>query len=103
MTYNNHLEVTVQRLKPSRDIQPVSEFRANAAKFIDQVRATKEPVIITQHGRGAAVLVDIDSYEELVESVGLMRDLLESAEESRQGRTYAHADVKAELRAMFPR
>ena len=65
-------------LKPSRDIQPVTEFRANAAQFIEQVQATGEPVILTQHGRSAAVLLDVESYEgmlderalEAVESIG---------------------------------
>ena len=52
----------MQRLQPSRDIQPVSEFRANAAKFIEQVRETKKPLVISQHGRGAAVLVDYDVF-----------------------------------------
>jgi len=34
-------------MKPSRDIQPVTEFRANAAQIIEQVQATGEPVILT--------------------------------------------------------
>ena len=51
------------RLKPSRDVQPVTEFRANAAQFIEQVRTTGEPVILTQHGQSAAVLIDVAGYE----------------------------------------
>ena len=30
------------KLKPSRDIQPVTEFRANAAQFIEQVQETPD-------------------------------------------------------------
>ena len=93
----------MQRLKPTRDIQPVSEFRANAAKFIDQVRETKQPVIITQHGRGAAVLVDIDSYQDLTDSLALLRDLLDSSEASRRGELVLHEDVMQEMRALLRR
>jgi len=51
------------KLKPSLDIQPVTEFRANAAQFIEQVLKTGEPLLLTQHGRSAAVLLDVESYE----------------------------------------
>ena len=58
-------------LKPSRDIQPVTEFRAKAAQFIEQVQATGEPVILTQHGRSAAVLLDVESYEGVLDELAL--------------------------------
>ena len=58
-------------LKPSRDIQPVTEFRAKAAQFIEQVQATGEPVILTQHGRSAAVLLDVESYEGMLDERAL--------------------------------
>jgi antitoxin YefM len=101
MAYITSREVPVQRLKPTRDIQPVSEFRANAAKFIEQVRATKEPVILTQHGRGAAVLVDIESYEQLLDELELRRAIERSDVSIREGRGIPHEDVMKELRARF--
>lgn len=101
VAYITSLEAHVQRLKPTRDIQPVSEFRANAAKFIEQVRATKEPVILTQHGRGAAVLVDIESYEDLVEELTIRRGIEQSIADERAGRVISHEDLMKELRARF--
>jgi prevent-host-death family protein len=38
------------------DIRPLSEFRANASACIQHVNATKRPLVITQHGRGAVVV-----------------------------------------------
>jgi prevent-host-death family protein len=49
----------MRRLKPSRDVQPVTEFRAHAAEFIEQVRNTGEPVILTQHRQSAAALISV--------------------------------------------
>lgn len=92
---------SVQRLKPTRDIQPVSEFRANAAKFIDQVRETKQPVIITQHGRGAAVLVDIESFEELVDELRVLRSLDRSQADEAAGRVMSHEAVMQDVRARY--
>jgi prevent-host-death family protein len=61
--------------KLSRDIQPLSEFRANTAKFLRQVQETGRPLVLTQHGRGAAVLLDIAEYEKLVERSELAEDI----------------------------
>jgi len=36
------------------------EFKASCLKIMDQVRATREPVIITKRGRPVAKLVPID-------------------------------------------
>ena len=47
----------------TRDIRPLSEFRANAAAFVQQVRRTRLPLILTQHGKSAAVLLDVEEYE----------------------------------------
>ena len=100
-SYNTASETAVQRLKPTRAIQPVSELRANAAKFIEQVRETKEPIVLTQHGRGAAVLVDIDSYEDLVEELTIRRGIERSLADEKAGRVVASEDLMAELRARY--
>ena len=46
-------------------IIPISEFQIRAKKWVDQVRDTDLPVIITQRGKPAAVLVSCDDYEGL--------------------------------------
>ena len=56
----------VPRVCPSQDVRPVTEFRAHASAFLDQVRATRRAMILTQHGRSAAVLLDVSVYEELL-------------------------------------
>lgn len=87
------------RLKPSRDIQPVTEFRAKAAQFIEQVRETGEPVILTQHGRSAAVLLDVDAYESLMDELALLRDVRVAEEQVAAGKRLSHAAVAKKLRS----
>ncbi len=65
----------MSKIKPSQDIRPLSDFRANAAAVLKQVRETQRPVILTQHGRGAAVLLDLARYEALIEELELLRDV----------------------------
>ena len=91
------------KLKPSRDIQPVTEFRANTAQFIEQVQETGEPVILTQHGRSAAVLLDVDSYERMVDELALLRDVRLAEEQVAAGKVRSHAAVARTLRARLKR
>ena len=44
-------------------IIPISDLQTKAKRYVDQVKKTEEPIIITQRGRAAAVLVAYDSYE----------------------------------------
>lgn len=91
------------KLKPSRDIQPVTEFRANAAQVIEQVRATGAPVILTQHGRSAAVLLDVEAYEAMVEELELLRDVRTAEAEIAAGKGRSHAAVAKALRGRLLR
>lgn len=91
------------KLKPSRDIQPVTEFRANAAQFIEQVQETGEPLILTQHGRSAAVLLDVESYEAMTDELALLRDVREAESQIAAGKGVAHSAVAKRLRAHLRR
>ncbi len=49
-----------------------SDFRKNMAATLDRVSANAEPVLITRSGSSAAVLLDIDEYNSLVETAYLL-------------------------------
>ena len=72
-------------LKPSQDVQPLSAFRANAAGFLDQVRSTKRPLVLTQHGKSAAIVLDVDQYEALVDEIEVIRDIRQAKAELARG------------------
>lgn len=91
------------KLKPSRDIQPVTEFRANAAQYIEQVQETGQPVVLTQHGRSAAVLLDVASYEAMVDELALLRDVRQADEQLTAGKLGSHDAVTRTLRARLAR
>lgn len=90
-------------LRASRDIRSLSEFRANAAAFVEQVQSTSEPMIITQRGRSAVVLLGIAVYESLLDEAELARDVGTSAEQIATGRTEPSERVETRLRAMLGR
>jgi prevent-host-death family protein len=87
------------QLRPSTDVRPVTEFRANASAVLDQVHSTKRPVILTQHGRSAAVLLDVEVYEALLDEVALLRAVSAGEQEMLDGEVVAHDEVETRARA----
>lgn len=83
----------------SRDIRPLSDFRANTAKFVRHVRETRRPLVLTQHGRGAAVLLDVREYERLVERAELAEDVRVAEAELARGEGIPHETAKEQIRA----
>jgi antitoxin YefM len=81
----------------SQDIRPLSEFRANAAAFVQHVRSTRRPLVLTQHGRGAAVLLDIGEYERLVEQIELLQEVQTAEQQLADGQGVEHAEAKAQI------
>ena len=85
------------RIELDKDVKPISEFRANATNLIDQVNKTKRPLVITQHGKSSAVLLDVREYEALLEKIELLSDLAEAEEDIKNKRVYSSDKVREML------
>lgn len=88
---------TMKRLKVNEDIRPMSEFRTGIASFLKQVHNTKRPLIITQHGKGVAVLLDAGEYEALQEKIELLQDIQISFNQIEAGEGIEHEEARAML------
>ena len=84
----------MQRLKIEEDIKPLSEVRTHIATFIKQVHDTKRPLVITQHGKGVAVLLNVQEYEALQDKIELLTDLQTSLNQIDGGLGIDHADAR---------
>ncbi len=84
---------------------PVRELRAELSQFIDQVADLREHVIVTRHGRPAAVLVPVDEYEALEETAEILSDaetmaaIDEGRREVERGETVTLDDLRRELQS----
>jgi prevent-host-death family protein len=84
-------------------IIPVSELRQGAAGVLGRVRKTGQPVIITQRGRAAAVLVSIDAYEKSERDLEILKRIARGEKELRTGRGHDLADVMADADELLSR
>ena len=69
----------------SQDIKPISYLKSKTAEVINGVNANHRSVIITQNGEAKAVIQDIKSYENLQNSLTLLKLIIQSEEDIREG------------------
>jgi len=87
----------MQRIKLDQDIKPLSEFRANVTRFIDEMKRNKRPLVITQHGKSSAVMLGVAEYEALLEKIELLSDIQVAEGQLRAGEGLAHESAKAKI------
>lgn len=85
-------------LRPSTDVLPVTEFRANTSTMLSRLQASKRPVVLTQHGRSAAVVMDVSVYEDMLDEIAILRDIRIAEEQIARGEGIPHEEVVARLR-----
>lgn len=84
---------------------PVRELRSELSQVIDQVADLREHVIVTRHGRPAAVLVPVDEYEALEEAAEILSDaetmaaIEEGRREVERGETVTLDELRHERRS----
>jgi prevent-host-death family protein len=77
-------------------IVPITDLRQDATSVVKRVSATDEPVIITQRGRAAAVMVGIQAYERSQHELELLRLLARGEKEIAEGKGFDLETVLAE-------
>jgi len=88
-------------LDMAEDIHPATDLRVKAEDLLRQVQTTKRPIVLTQEGKGAAVLVDVESYQSLLEDLELLRDVHRGLADVEAGRVVSHEEARARLMARY--
>ena len=57
----------------STQIKPISFLKANAAEVLRELAERRRPLVITQNGEARAVMQDVASYEEIQETLALLK------------------------------
>ncbi len=78
------------------NIIPVSDLRQDAAKVLKRVEESGEPVVITQRGRAAAVMLSVAAFEQSERDKELLRLLAKGEMEIEAGAGHDLDSVLAE-------
>ncbi|MFY0697558.1 MAG: type II toxin-antitoxin system Phd/YefM family antitoxin [Balneola sp.] len=91
----------MSHIQLDQDIRSLSDFRANAASFIEQVKSKRRPLVITQHGKSSAVLIDVEDYQKMLDKIQLLEELTTARKELNNGEGVSHEKFFSELKAEY--
>ncbi len=83
------------------DIKPISYIKTNAAEMMKYVNDNRNPIIITQNGEAKAVLMDIDSYQNMQNAFALLNIIKISEDEIKRGNYQESDEVFNELDSKY--
>jgi len=85
----------------SQDIKPISYLKAKTADVINSVNETQRTVIITQNGEAKVVVQDIKSYENLQNSLAMLKMILKSERQIREGKIMDQESVFEQMEKKY--
>ncbi len=87
----------MRALRISEDIVPVSDFKAQAADLLRRVSETDQPLVITQNGKAAGVLLSPAQFDRLTEASRFVAAVEEGIADADAGRLRDHEEVAARM------
>ena len=85
-------------MKLSGQIKPISYLKAHAAEIVRNLGEQGEPLVITQNGEAKVVMQGIESYEQTLETMALLKILALGIRQVEEGKVRPAADVIKGLR-----
>jgi prevent-host-death family protein len=80
---------------------PISDLKQDASETLKRVRKSNRPLIVTQRGRSAAVLLSVDAYQKGEQEREILRLLALGEREIAVGKGYDLDEVLAEADALL--
>lgn len=83
----------------TNDIVPIAEFKAGISGWFKSIKISGHPVIITQNGKPAGVLLSPTDYDELVYTKHSLDSIGRGISDAESGKIYRTEEVRTELKA----
>lgn len=96
-------KASIRAYDSGMQILPVSKVKDRLNELVDAAAKTQEQVTITKNGSPAAVLIGIDEWESLQETLfwlsqpGILESVAEAKADVDAGRIYGEEQIRAEL------
>jgi prevent-host-death family protein len=91
----------MRAVRVSENFVPVSEFKAQAAEWLRKLGEGSAPVVVTQNGRPAGVLLSPEAFDELTERARFVAAVNEGLTDASEGRVHSDAAVTRRVAARF--
>jgi len=75
-------------------IVPIGEFKAKASRLLRNLKSDSSPMVVTQNGRAAAVVLSPKAFDEMRERNRILEAIAEGIADAESGDLVSHKDVK---------
>ena len=75
----------------------VTTLKRQATKILADLRQSKEPVLITEHGQPSAYLIDVDDYEMMQNRLKILEGIARGESAIREGRVLGNSKAKEKM------
>lgn len=75
----------------------VTTLKRQATELLAELARAREPILITEHGRPSAYLVDVESYELLQKRMKLLEGIARGEKAVEEGRIVSHSQAKQRM------
>ncbi len=79
--------------KFSEDVRPITDLKVKTAERVSHVQQTRRPLLITQRGRGAAVLESLEVYEQREARYEAIEAILKGLRQAREGKLHPNEEA----------
>jgi prevent-host-death family protein len=87
-------------MKPS-DVKPITYMKTHSAELVAAVNEQRSPIVITQNGEPRAVVMDVQSYERLQNSLALLKIIAQSEADFKAGRCISQEELDGRIAKRF--
>lgn len=97
MVYIQDLLEALMNIKFSTDLIPLTDLKVNPGRVVKHTTEAHRPVLLTNRGRGVAVVQSVADYENAEEERAFMRAVVEGLADLEAGRAVSLAEAKTRL------
>ena len=83
------------------DIRSISYVKSHTAEVMEQVGTKSNPMIITQNGEAKAVLMDVKQYQNIIDSINLLKILSIGENDIKNKRFYTHEELQRKIKSIL--
>jgi len=79
-------------------IELVTNLKRQATKILADLHESKEPVLITEHGRASAYLLDVEDYELMQRRIEILEGIARGEAAYQEGRVASHLEARKKMK-----
>ena len=89
----------VSALQVAEDIVPIGDLKAHLSEKIRELRVRRRPIVVTQNGKAAAVLLAPEEFDRLTTQARFVGAVQEGLADHEEGRVVGHEELGHRLDA----